>query len=66
MNRLERAARRSKAPVERIVPITYQGFKCRPAGRPRQRRHKWASEKHFDGAVECVRCGAMRNPAAKP
>lgn len=63
MNRLEREARNSAAPLERIVPVTYLGFKCRPAGRPRQKRHVWIMDEAE--ALFCERCGANRNPSAK-
>jgi len=59
MNKAEKLARASGVVEPRIVAPTYVGFKCRPAGRPRQRRHAWNAEQ------VCVRCGAKRNPAAR-
>ena len=59
MNKQEKLARASGVVEPRIVAPTYVGFKCRPAGRPRQRRHRWDAERG------CVRCGAKRNPMAR-
>jgi hypothetical protein len=63
MNKAEKLARASAVTQSVFVPVTYQGFKCRPAGCPRQRRHKW----RLDGPNRrfvCKRCGAIRNPKA--
>jgi hypothetical protein len=58
MNKAERLARASRVVQPRFVEPTYQGFKCRPAGRPRQRRHRW------DAEGVCKRCGNKRNGPA--
>lgn len=60
MNRAEREARASKTPLTRYVEATYLGYKCRPQGGLRQRRHRWGANNC------CVRCGAQRNPEASP
>jgi hypothetical protein len=60
MNHAEKLARVSAITQSVIVPATYNGYKCRPAGRTRFKRHKW------DAQLLCERCGAVRNPNARP
>lgn len=59
MNHAEREARNTPRPGLPQVNVHYNGYRCRPNGRPRQKRHVWGANN------VCVRCGKARNPEAK-